>query len=361
MKKDWRWNFYVLLWLAAFTLVLMLTIPETLPSMVLLNKARRIRRAKVPGYENVKAPVEVTDRSLVGIFKVALTRPWVILFDTISFLVAIYLSFVYLLLYMLFSIYPYVFQTKRGWNAGVGQLPLIGTIIGAVLGGAFVFYVSYQDKKKMLAGHKGKPEDRLYVAMIGGILFPISMFWFAWSGQYNSVHWIVPCIAGVFLAASILLVFVAYLNYLTDSYLMYASSAIAANTIARSACGAAAPLFTTYMFDSLGVGGGGSLIGGVACLLAPIPFLFYKYGEGIRKRSKFAPTPDKDEEEKGEQPTSQGSTSSTEAEEEKELDEEMGVPDQQELQRQVQEERRRSQPGGGKDRFLDAGGMERAE
>jgi hypothetical protein len=83
------------------------------------------------------------------------------------------------------------------------------------------------------------------------------------------------------------------MNYLTDSYLMFAASALAANTVARSGAGAAAPLFTQYMFDALGVGGGGSLIGGVATLLAPIPFIFYKYGESIRKRSKFAPTDEK--------------------------------------------------------------------
>lgn len=71
---------------------------------------------------------------------------------------------------------------------------------------------------------------------------------------------------------------------------MYAASAIAANTIARSACGAAAPLFTNQMFSALGVGGGGSLIGGVAALLACIPFAFYKYGGPIRVRSRFAPT-----------------------------------------------------------------------
>lgn len=44
------------------------------------------------------------------------------------------------------------------------------------------------------------------------------------------------------------------------------------------------------MFNALGVGGGGSLIGGVATLLAVIPFLFYKYGKQIRARSKFSPT-----------------------------------------------------------------------
>jgi MFS transporter, DHA1 family, multidrug resistance protein len=74
---------------------------------------------------------------------------------------------------------------------------------------------------------------------------------------------------------------------------MFAASAVAANTVCRSACGAAAPLFTQYMFDSLGVGGGGSLIGGVAVLLVPIPFVFYRNGKGIRERSKFAPTPEK--------------------------------------------------------------------
>lgn len=198
----------------------MFTIPETLPSVVLLHKARRIRAAKIPGYENVIAPVEATDRKLASIFRVALTRPWKILLDPISFLVAIYLSVVYALLYMLFTIYPIVFQQKRGWNSGVGELPLLGTVIGAAIGGLIVFYVSSKDAKKMAAGHKSVPEDRLPVAMIGGILFPVTMFWLAWTGEYNSVPWIVPTLAGVFLSTSIMLIFVSYLNYLTDTYLM---------------------------------------------------------------------------------------------------------------------------------------------
>ncbi|KAK6612085.1 major facilitator superfamily transporter [Botrytis cinerea] len=293
LKKDWRWNFYVILWLAGITEFLMFTIPETLPSKILVNKARRIRALQIPGYENVKAPVEDSDRTLWQIFKVALIRPWQLLVDPISFAVAVYLSVVYALLYMLFTIYPIIFQEKRGWNSGVGELPLIGTIIGAFIGGVAIFMVSVRDRKKLEAGHVGVAEDRLPVAMAGGIIFPITMFWFAWSGNYNEVHWIVPTLGGVFLSTSILLIFVAYLNYLTDTYLMYAASAVAANTVCRSAAGAAAPLFTTYMFDALGVGGGGSLIGGIAVLLAPIPFLFYKYGGAIRERSKFAPTPTK--------------------------------------------------------------------
>jgi multidrug resistance protein len=214
LKETWRWNFYVLLWFAGITEVLMFTIPETLPSIVLANKAKRLRKLKIPGYEDVKAPVEITDRTLASIFKVSLTRPWKILIDPISFAVAVYLSVVYTLLYMLFTIYPIVFQQKRGWNSGVGELPLVGTIVGAVLGGMIIFANTARDRKKIQAGHKRAPEDRLPVAMIGGVLFPITMFWFAWSAEYNSVPWIVPTLAGVFLSTSILLIFVAYLNYL---------------------------------------------------------------------------------------------------------------------------------------------------
>ncbi|KAK4560581.1 hypothetical protein LTR86_005778 [Recurvomyces mirabilis] len=369
LKENYKWNFYVLLWLGFATMLILFTIPETLPSQVLLNKAKRIRAAKIPGYEDVRAPVEATDRTLMGIFKVALTRPWIILFDTISFLVAIYLSVVYMLLYMLFEIYPIVFQQHRGWNAGVGELPLIGTVVGAVLGGLYVFYDSSKYKKRVLAGEKMQPEARLPVAMIGGVMFPITMFWFAWSGNYNSVHWIVPTLGGVFLSTSILLIFVAYLNYLTDSYLMYAASALAANTVCRSAFGAAAPLFTNYMFDALGVGGGGSLIGGVACLLAPIPFIFYKYGARIRVKSKFAPTPDPkaEDEENGddgqqERPRSQYSASE---ENEAELDEEMGVPDPKELQKEIDKERAGSSGHSSATRtgdpYIDASGIEKAE
>lgn len=288
LKKSWRWTFYVLLWLAGVTEVLLLTVPETLSSMVLLKKARRVRGRKRPEQGDVLAPVEASDHSLRSIFKQALTRPWMIFIDPISFLIAIYYSVVYTLLYMLFSIYPIVFQQKRGWNAGIGQLPLIGVIIGAGLGGLFLYFFDAMRKKRRGPGHTAVPEDRLPAAMIGGVLFAISMFWFAWTAEYNSVHWIVPTIAGTFLAASILLIFVAFINYLIDCYTMYAASAVAANTVCRSVCGATAPLFTNYMFDSLGIGGGASLIGGVAVLLAPIPFVFWKYGKAIRERSKWA-------------------------------------------------------------------------
>jgi DHA1 family multidrug resistance protein-like MFS transporter len=154
---------------------------------------------------------------------------------------------------------------------------------------------------------------------------------------------------------------------------MYAASALAANTICRSAAGSAAPLFTDFMFEAMGVGGAGSLIAGIACLLAPIPFVFYRYGEPIRKRSKFAPTEPASGEDTGKNNGEHhaGSTSGDSADkeepdkEELALDEEMGVPMPRDLEKQIKEERvaegitaHNTQE---RDRYLDASGMEKAE
>ena len=277
LKLNWRWCFYVILWIAGATSILVVfSLPETLPNIILQQRAKMLRT--LPGLEHAAAPSE--DRSLRTLYKRALTRPFTIFLDPISFFVAIYYALVYTLLYMLFTIYPVVFQQKRGWSAGLAELPFIGVIIGACLAGPILLYLDPPGADA--------PEDRMPAAMIGAVLFPVAMFWFAWTAEYNSVHWAVPTVAGVVLTMAILLIFVALINYIVDSYVMFAASALAANTVVRSASAAAAPLYTQYMFDALGVGGAGSLIGGLAILCMPIPFVFYKYGAGIRARSSFA-------------------------------------------------------------------------
>ncbi|KAM0342534.1 hypothetical protein ACHAPU_009508 [Fusarium lateritium] len=185
-------------------------------------------------------------------------------------------------------IYPIVFQDMRGWNAGVSQLPILGQIIGPTLGLFMVFEYSRRRKNKVELGKEVVPEDHMVLAMVGGVGFPIFMLWLSWSAQYNSIHWIVPTIGGTLLSTSLFLIHVACFSYVLDTYAEYAASVMAANMVARCASSAGAPLFTAQMFNALGIGGGGSLIAGVAALLAVTPFLFYRYGHQIRAKSKYA-------------------------------------------------------------------------
>ena len=63
---------------------------------------------------------------------------------------------------------------------------------------------------------------------------------------------------------------------------------LAGNDFFRSMVGAAFPLFSTAYFHNLGVGPACSLLGGVAILMMPIPFVMWKNGSRIRALSKFA-------------------------------------------------------------------------
>ncbi|CAD6892263.1 unnamed protein product [Tilletia laevis] len=88
--------------------------------------------------------------------------------------------------------------------------------------------------------------------------------------------------------AGLVLVFPSITNYLVDSYLLYASSVLAANSIIRSLFGMAFPLFTPAMYDSLGIHGAPALAAGLAALCVPFPFLLYRYGPAIWTRCRYA-------------------------------------------------------------------------
>jgi hypothetical protein len=72
-------------------------------------------------------------------------------------------------------------------------------------------------------------------------------------------------------------------------YGIYAASSTAAVTFLRSIMAAGLPLAAHPMIDALDVGPAVSIIGAVATVLLPIPFLFMKYGPRLRKLSKLTP------------------------------------------------------------------------
>jgi hypothetical protein len=76
--------------------------------------------------------------------------------------------------------------------------------------------------------------------------------------------------------------------YLVDAFTDHSASALAANTVLRSLFGALLPLAGPPMYKALGLGWGNSVLGFIALAMAPIPVLFWKYGERIRESKRFA-------------------------------------------------------------------------
>lgn len=85
-----------------------------------------------------------------------------------------------------------------------------------------------------------------------------------------------------------LALYVSANSYIIDSYSAYAASAIAAKTFLRSEVGAVVPVFVTPMFHNMKFQWAGFLLAMISVLIAPIPYIFFMYGERVRRRSKKA-------------------------------------------------------------------------
>ncbi|KAF5017045.1 hypothetical protein F66182_11090 [Fusarium sp. NRRL 66182] len=288
---GWRWTQYLVAIMASAALILdFFFLDETYPPIVLIEKAAELRRrTRNWGIHAKQEEIEVDFRELVS---KNFSRPIKILIsEPIVLLLSIYMAFIYGLLYLFMTAYPIVFQQIHGFNKGVGGLPYFGMVVGELLAGIFIIAMQPSYNKKLEANNNiPVPEWRLPPAIIGGVSFSAGLFWFGWSGYRADIHWIVPTLSGLLTGFGLLSIFLQCLNYLVDAYLLFAASAIAANTFLRSLAGAVFPLFATYMFNGMGINWAGTLLGCISALLVPIPTLFYLRGHKIREKSKFAPT-----------------------------------------------------------------------
>ncbi len=106
-------------------------------------------------------------------------------------------------------------------NRGVGGLPFFGMATGMLLAGVTSVLLQPAWRRKYHANNgKVIPEWRMPLAIGGGVVFTIGLFWFAWTGNYESVHWIVPTLAGLFIGFGLLAIFMNLFMYLVDAYLM---------------------------------------------------------------------------------------------------------------------------------------------
>ncbi|KFY68286.1 hypothetical protein V496_01206 [Pseudogymnoascus sp. VKM F-4515 (FW-2607)] len=290
---GWRWTEYIsgIMGIACFILDL-IWLEETYPPVVLIEKAAELRRrTKNWGIHAKQEEIELDFKELVT---KNFGRPMRLLFtEPIIFLLSLYMAFIYGLLYLFLTAYPVVFQGVHGMSPGVGGLPYFGMVIGQLFAGLYIFLIQPAYNRKLDANNGVPiPEWRLPTVIVGGAAFAIGLFFFGWTGYTKSIHWIVPTLSGLFTGFGLLTIFLQSFNYLIDAYLMFAASAIAANTFLRSLAGAGFPLFARQMFSALGVNWTGTLLGCVATVLVPIPAVFWYYGERIRARSAYAPTAD---------------------------------------------------------------------
>ena len=107
-------------------------VPETYAPVILRKRAAELSKRTGLVYKTQKdASSSKESGGTGGVFKTALSRPWVLLFrEPIVLLFSIYMAIVYGILYMLFGAFPIVYQQNRGWSPGIGGLSFIGVAVG---------------------------------------------------------------------------------------------------------------------------------------------------------------------------------------------------------------------------------------
>lgn len=299
-ERGWRWTSWVVLMMAAVVHPMALFLRESYKPKILQCRARQ------EGTTNPQANEASMMKRLRTFITSTIIRPLHMLTtEPLVGFICMYTSFQFSLLYTFIVASPWVFKTVYGFTPTGQALSFLGMICGYIVAPSVLISLDYGLRK--LERHRASqntipdsephadptsdstftPETRLRPALYGSLVLPIGIFWFGWSAR-SSVHWICPIIAQCIAFIGSYLIYTPCSFYMVDVYgAQYSASANGASSFSRYTLCAAFPLFVTQMYEKLGVGWASSLLGFVAVAMAPIPWVFYRFGPKFRARSSY--------------------------------------------------------------------------
>ncbi|KAK4124624.1 MFS general substrate transporter [Parathielavia appendiculata] len=306
---GWRWSNWLAMILAGVAVAMLALVKETYPPTLMQRKAARLRKETGDGRWWCRHDQRV---STLDLLKTNLSRPFVLAAtEPILWFFNIWISVIYGILYLCFIAYPIVFTQHRGWTVSQTGLSFLGIGLGTLL--AIILEPlwrrlilssssssSSSPPTKTTPTHSPlatttnpthskfpTPEATALVMCIGAVLTPLGQLTFSLTSLPRSIHPSIPiALGGIPFGMGNTLSFIYGSNYLASAYGLYAASALAGNAVLRSVVGAALPLAGPALYAALTPRWAGVLLGGLECLLIPIPFVFWRYGDRIRDRSR---------------------------------------------------------------------------
>jgi hypothetical protein len=231
----------------------------------------------------------------------SIKRPFYLLFtEPVVFSFSLWAAFSWAVLYLSFSIVPYLYANNYNMSMRIYVAMMISAIVATVVGILQENLMKHplwsgpcHEKEvapfwRFMRKHfpADSPEARLYFSCMTSLLLPAGLF-VAFLSPASTSHY-TQAIGIGFANWGIYSVYLATFNYLADTYHMYASSALAAQSFSRNVLGGIFPVLTGIMFDNLGLKNAGCVLGGIASALTLIPWVLMIFGSKIRARSKFA-------------------------------------------------------------------------
>ncbi|PYI06810.1 MFS general substrate transporter [Aspergillus sclerotiicarbonarius CBS 121057] len=294
-NTTWRWIFYattiadgVIQFFGLFLL------RETYTPIILQRKKRHL--IKQTGNPHLYTEFDQhPDRTFFTTLQTAMVRPFRLLGTQIIVqLLALYMAYIYGLSYLVFTTFPTLWTSPSYYHesTGIAGLNYISLGVGFLLGTQIAAPLQdriYRTLKARAPNNTGRPEFRVVLMIPAAVLVPIGLVIYGWTAEKKKTHWIAPNIGAAVYGAGTVIGFQCIQTYLIDTYTLYAASAMAAATVLRSLAGFAFPLFASYLYQALGYGWGNSLLAFIAVGVGwPAPWLLWRYGPGLRRRSEYA-------------------------------------------------------------------------
>ncbi|KAK7529045.1 putative MFS multidrug transporter [Phyllosticta citriasiana] len=286
---SWRWISYCqLIWCGALYPVYWMLMPETRNSVILLARAKKLRKEGKEAYTKE----ELDNTPLLKVVLKSFNRPlYMLVTEPVAFVCTLIDGLVVGTIYLFTQSTEQIFASLYGWTpvqAGFLQSAVVvGEIFGLVgaLGNAKLYFASA--KRNTEIPGTPIPEARLYMSIIAGFLgMTGGMFVYAWTA-YPSLPWIAPAVGLAMVGAGNTVVIIGACDYIVDAYAKYAASAIAACALGENVLAAFIPLAAQSMYNNLGYQWASSLLGFVALALTCGPVVLVLYGRQIRDRSPF--------------------------------------------------------------------------
>lgn len=189
-STSWRWVFYILaIFGGVFGICLAIFGRETFHQTILDKKVARLR--KETGNMQLRSKLD-SGLPPKEVFARAIARPMKMLFfSPIVFLMSLYISVNYGILYLFFTTMTFVFEGQYGFSSGAVGLAYLGMGVGMIVGMGVLGTMSDKNIKKHQAKGNAKPEHRLPMILTvpGAVSLPFGIFLYGWTTYYG-VHWI---------------------------------------------------------------------------------------------------------------------------------------------------------------------------
>lgn len=152
----------------------------------------------------------------------------------------------------------------------------------------------FRQRRRKNGSDSVSPEARLWWLRYTILLEPIGLIGFAWTslGPDRGVHWIAPMIFSCLVGIANYSIYQSSIDYTVAAYGVYAASATGGNDFARDFLSGIAALYSTPMYSNIGrqypLEWASTILAVIALFVTMPVFYFYRHGERLRKKSKFA-------------------------------------------------------------------------